>query len=664
MTKKLFSEPYYARSLVEASNDPLFTINADGKITDVNEATVKVTGFSRKKLIGTDFFEYFTDIERARKGYKLIFKDGFIVDYALIIRDHKLTDVLCNGSIYKDDNGNVLGVAIVARDVTHQKKIEAELIKAKETAELATSVVMLEKENAENAKLIAENAVKAKQSFLSNMSHEIRTPMNAIIGFTKVLLKTELTLEQMEYLQAIKISGDALILLINDILDLAKVDSGKMTFEEVPFKMEISISTMIHMFETKIREKNLELIKHYDKKIPEVLLGDPLRLHQIILNLLSNAIKFTSEGSIKVSVNLLDEDEEKVSIKFSVKDTGVGILKSKLQEIFESFSQATSDTARLYGGTGLGLSIVKKLIESQGGEINVSSEINKGSTFSFTLSFLKTTIPIEIDFETNETDKKIKYIKILVAEDILLNQLLMKTIINDFGFIPDIAANGKIAVEKLKEQTYDIVLMDLQMPVMNGFEATRYIRDILKSDIPIIALTADVTTADLEKCKLAGMNDYIAKPVNDKLLYKKIIGLVKKRVVLKANYANKKIKKPKYTDLDALNLRTKSDPTLMKEMILAYLEQTPTLINAIKQGLHEKDWNLLHDSVHKIIPSFSIMGISTDYENIAKKIQEFAYSKQYNDKVSEMVLQIESVCNQACDELRDELELIKTHSNE
>jgi signal transduction histidine kinase len=195
------------------------------------------------------------------------------------------------------------------------------------------------------------------------MSHEIRTPMNAIVGFTKVLLKTEFSAKQKEYLQAIKTSGDALIVLINDILDIAKVDAGKMTFEQIPFKMDSSLSAMLHLFELNIQEKNLELIKEYDNKIPDVLIGDPVRLHQIILNLISNALKFTTKGKIIVSVRLLEENEERVTIYFSVTDTGIGITEESLEHIFESFQQATSSTSRIFGGTGLGLAIVKQLVE-------------------------------------------------------------------------------------------------------------------------------------------------------------------------------------------------------------------------------------------------------------------------------------------------------------
>ena len=643
LSNSLKQASQYARSLIEASLDPLVTISAEGKITDVNEASVKVTGETRDKLIGTDFSDYFTEPKKAQEGYKQVFEKGFVSDYPLTIhhKNGKLTDVLYNASVYKDEEGNVLGVFAAARDVTEikriakeisdykntldefaivsitdqkgiiayvndnfckiskynreeligqdhrivnsgyhskdfmrglwrtiakgeiwkgeiknkskdgiiywvdttivpfldergkpnkyvavrtditdQKSFTEELTEAKVVAELATL-------NAEEAKGIAERALQSKQQFLSNMSHEIRTPMNAILGFTKVLLKTDLVPTQKEYLNAIKTSGDGLLVLINDILDLAKTDAGKMTFEEKPFKIEFSISTMHQVFDLKIKEKNLELVKEYDNKIPEVLIGDAVRLNQILLNLLSNAIKFTQKGKINIAVRLLNEDKEKATIEFAITDTGTGIQEDKLESIFENFQQATSSTSRLFGGTGLGLAICKQLIEKQGGTISVKSKVNEGSTFSFTLSFQKTNGENKKENGDVVLDNEIKNIKVLLVEDIKLNQLLMKIILEDVKFKYDIADNGKIAIEKLQTETYDIILMDLQMPEMNGFEATEYIRNTMKLKIPIIALTADVTTVDVAKCRAIGMNDYVSKPLDERVLYTKMIELLK-----------------------------------------------------------------------------------------------------------------------------------------
>ncbi len=651
----------YSLSLIEASRDPLITINLKGKITDMNQAMVKATGVSRAKLKGSDFKNYFTDPRKASKIYKEVFAKGFVTDYPLTIKDDKLTDVLFNGSVYKDQNNNVIGAVIVARDVTEQNRIAKELYEAKIFAELATEISEIAKVKAESATLLAETAVKTKQQFLSNMSHEIRTPMNAIIGFTKVVLKTDLTTKQKEYLQAIKLSGDALIVLINDILDLAKVDAGKMTFEKSPFKLEFSMSAMLHLFETKIQEKNLLLVKKYDAKIPKVVLGDAVRLHQIILNLVGNAVKFTNKGKITVSTQLDSEDDKKVAVKFSVMDTGIGISDAKIGTIFENFQQASSSTSRIFGGTGLGLAIVKQLVEAQGGTITVESEVGKGSTFSFILDFDKTEEEATAEIEILELDNEINNLRVLVVEDMALNQLLMKTLLDDFGFDCEIVSNGKLAIEKLETQTYDIILMDLQMPEMNGFEATEYIRNVLQSDVPILALTADVTKVDVEKCAEVGMNDYLPKPVDEKLLYNKIVGLVKRSTLKKKDSTDKKIKSEqiRYVNLNFLNERTKSNPTLMLEMITLYLEQTPPLIEEMKLSFQNRDWKSLQKAVHKMIPSFSIMGIDESFEHLARKIQEYAVSMQNSDDIRELVSQLETVLSTSCEELREEIQFLK-----
>lgn len=656
---KIASE--YSRSLIEAIRDPLFTISPAGIITDTNDASIQATGVLKENLIGSEFSQYFTEPKLAKKNYLEVFEKGYVVDFPLTIQEGELMDVLFNGSVYKNEKGEVIGAVVIARDITESNKVAKELGISKEFAELALEKAEMSQIEAENNTKIAQEAVKSKQQFLSNMSHEIRTPMNAIIGFTKVILKTDLSEKQREYLNAIKTSGDALIVLINDILDLAKVDAGKMSFEKIPFRLSSSISSMLHLFELKIFEKNLQLITEYDKRIPEVLMGDSVRLHQIILNLVSNAVKFTDQGSIKVAVELLSENDKNVSVQFMVKDTGIGIADSKKETIFDDFQQASSGTSRIYGGTGLGLAIVKKLVEAQDGHITLESEINKGSSFTFTLVFEKTTSEPSFE-EILELDEDNKNIKVLIVEDILLNQLLMKTLLDDFGFERDIADNGLIAIEKLQSKSYDIILMDLQMPEMNGFEATEYIRNTMNSKIPIIALTADVTTADLARCTAVGMNDYIAKPVNERILYSKIIGLVKKRSKMKDQEIEYQLtrEKLKYVDLSYLNRRTKSNPQLMMEMISLYLDQTPTLINEMKKNFTEKNWDGLSAAVHKIIPSFSIMGISNDYETLARKIYESTKAQQAMDDIENMLRTLEDVCTYACSELTEEYNKIKS----
>jgi two-component system CheB/CheR fusion protein len=456
-----------------------------------------------KLIVEEDKETAFAEVEKALKTKTL-----YEVSYRIKRADNgNIRWIKSIGQYFYNDAGEPITLTGVSIDITAQKLFENELMEAKESA---------------------ENATKSKQQFLSNMSHEIRTPLNSIVGFTNVLLKTELGNEQEEYVQAIKTSSKSLNLLINDILDLAKVDAGRMLFEKQPFEIRESLKSILHSFNLKVKQKNLDLLNEYDSKIPLMLLGDSLRLNQIILNLISNAIKFTHKGTVLLSVKLLNEDKENVTIEFAVTDSGIGIPADKITSIFNVFEQAECSTANSYGGTGLGLAIVKQLIEAQGGSISLKSELSKGSTFSFTLPFGKTNVKPEAETEILQQDSEIKNLRILVAEDVALNQLLIKIILSDFGFEHEIVENGKIAIEKLKTNTYDIILMDLQMPEMNGFEATDYIRKTMKSQIPIIALTADVTKADVSKCKEFGLDDYIPKPINENLLYSKIVELVKK----------------------------------------------------------------------------------------------------------------------------------------
>jgi two-component system CheB/CheR fusion protein len=417
---------------------------------------------------------------------------------------------------YLEADKSISGITIIAYEVTDHHNVKEELIASKHIAEHKTH--------------IAEEALKFKQQFLSNMSHEIRTPMNSIVGFTNVILKTELNQKQKEFIDAIKKSGESLLILINDILDLAKVDAGKMSFSSDPFSLEECISDIFKLLGVKCQEKNLEFTKKYDASIPKTLLGDSVRLRQIILNLTSNAIKFTPQGNVTISIRIVNEESKKITIEFAVSDTGIGIPDNRLGHIFYNFEQASDEISKEYGGTGLGLSIVKQLVELQGGSLFVQSKVGEGSTFGFLMDFSKTTetIPEETVSILNIEENKTQQIKVLVAEDIALNQMLIKLILADFGFECDIAENGKVVIAKLLEKEYDIILMDLQMPEMNGFEATDYIRNTMKLQIPIIALTADVTSIDIEKSKKTGMDDYISKPIDEELLYNKIIAQMKK----------------------------------------------------------------------------------------------------------------------------------------
>jgi signal transduction histidine kinase/CheY-like chemotaxis protein len=474
--------------------------------------------FPIEKLIKTNFSNHFTEPEKAREGYLQVFKKGFVTDYPLTIKDGKLTDVLVNGSVYEDEQGNVLGAVVVARDVSEQKGIEKELIEAKSKAELAT-----EKANESN---------KLKEAFLANMSHEIRTPMNAIIGFSDLLFKRKLEEKEKEYVTIIKSAGENLLTIINDILDISKIEAGMMTFEEHVFSVKQIFKSLSIMMMVKAKEKNIELVFSCDEDVPDVLLGDNTRLTQIIINQAGNAIKFTQKGKVIVHAKILKKENENSLVKFSIKDTGIGIAPDKLDRIFERFHQAESNTTRKYGGTGLGLSIAKKLVELQGGTLSVKSELNEGSEFSFCISYKKASDVYE---ESKIVEKEKKYnmeelskLNILLVEDNQLNIKLILSLFSENNLKVQVVENGSEGIKKIKGNNFDIILMDMEMPVMNGYEATTYIRKELKNTIPIIAMTAHAMAGEKERCLSLGMNDYISKPINANMLFNKIYSLTVK----------------------------------------------------------------------------------------------------------------------------------------
>lgn len=410
----------------------------------------------------------------------------------------------------------------------NQRMIEEFKIREKELTDLVNQrTIELQQKNEE---LIRTQ--KYKEQFLANMSHEIRTPMNAVVGVTNLLLSTDVDSKQLKYLETIKHASENLLVIINDILDFSKIEAGKLEIEEADFNLRKVIDGMKNTIHHRVEEKSLELLVEIDEEIPEYLVGDQVRLNQILLNLAGNAVKFTSKGKISVKCQLLERDGTNVRLKFSVTDTGIGIPKEKQGLLFQSFSQADSDTTRIYGGTGLGLAISRQLVELQGGTIAVESEPGKGSTFYFDLRYPVGKAELKKKSKAGGLDADLQNLKILLAEDDDFNQMVARDTLELLikGVTVDIAANGKVALEKAGKDRYDLILMDVNMPVMDGYEATRQIRKLPPPacDVKIMAMTASVTQNESDKSINSGMNDFISKPFRPEDLFAKIAGLMMK----------------------------------------------------------------------------------------------------------------------------------------
>jgi len=369
---------------------------------------------------------------------------------------------------------------------------------------------------------------KFRDQFLANMSHEIRTPMNAIVGLTNLLIKSPLNELQEKYLHVIKKSGANLLVIINDILDLAKIEAGKMELESVPFPLITAIHNVHTILGLKAEEKGIFMKESIDEKVPEYVIGDETRITQVIMNLAGNAIKFTEKGSVTINVSVTKASGDDMEIRFGVADTGIGIPADKIDKIFESFGQASADTTRKFGGTGLGLTISKQLVEMHNGELKVKSTPGEGSEFYFTIKYKATSSPQEVGGDDLGIEQDMTGKKILLVEDNEFNQMVAVDTLHDIfpGIEVDIAENGRTAIEKATANTYNVILMDIHLPDIDGFEATKFIRSIsdeAKKNIRICAMTASVTKENIEECYQAGMNDYMMKPFSPEILKEKIL---------------------------------------------------------------------------------------------------------------------------------------------
>ena len=788
--------------------DPILIEDSEGRVIDMNDEAERSYGWSRDELIGQPIktivpperHDQADDIlTRCKAGEEARNIEGLRWNKQGVI-----IPVLLTLSLLKDEAGQIMGVATLAKDISEQKRVEAELQNYRDHLEEQVKERTLE---LAKAKEEAEEATGAKSEFLANMSHEIRTPMNAIIGMSHLALKTDLDYKQYDYLKKIDASAKSLLGIINDILDFSKIEAGKLDTESVDFQLEEMLDNIATLVGVKTQEKKLELLFKTDHSVPSSLVGDPLRLGQILTNVSNNAVKFTDKGQIIVSTELIKEDNTQVTLKFSVQDTGIGMTAEQAAKLFQPFSQADSSTTRKYGGTGLGLTISKRLAEMMGGEIWVESEPGRGSTFSFTANFglgkekakkqykpaselhsmkvlvvddnptsreilqemlesfsfevtvaasgpegiselenakedspfelvvmdwkmpgmdgidasrriknhgglnkipaiimvtaygreeimqqaedvrlegfllkpinssilfdaimqafgeaePKTFRVVERHEQEAETAKHIKGALVLLVEDNEINQQVAKEILEGAGLIVTLANDGQEGVNAVKESNYDVVLMDIQMPVMDGYTATREIRkDDRYKELPIIAMTAHAMTGDEDKSLQAGMNGHVTKPIDPDQLFSTLQKWIKpseERVQVQQSEIS--VEQPESdnavpTDkelpeslsgfdlVDGL-IRLQGNKKLYRKLLLSFATDYNSVANEIQQALDAEDFDQAHSLVHNLkglagnLAATKLQAAAVNLENIIKGVEKkIPSTKELSLKFSEL----------------------------
>ncbi len=542
------------------------------------------------------------------------------------------------------------------------QKLKEEIFKQTTINELRNLQVRQQIELAQKEKEVAERTAFLKHQFLANMSHEIRTPMNAIVGMIRLLLAKEYKPEQLKYLNAIQQSANNLLVIINDILDISKIESGKIVIEQTDFSLGGVIKSVHDMMMLRAEEKHIEFRVNIDAQIPKRLSGDPNRLNQILINLTGNAVKFTNNGYVEVRVGIQKTDTDIIWIIFDVIDTGIGISAEYVETIFDSFTQAGTDVARKFGGTGLGLTISKQLVSLMGGDISVKSELHKGTTFTCIIPFHIANMQEEIK-ECDILDKtellRLNNLKILLVEDNEFNRMVAEDTLQDA--LPlisiDFAANGKEALEQLEKNSYDLVLMDIQMPVMDGMTATKIIRTTFKEPIrstKIIAMTANVLQEDVAHYLEAGMDAYISKPFQTEELLLKMDALIDKTKLI--NATNKKPARPIpnlpefVTDRQFLKTFTSGNNEKAKKYIGMFLDNAPRLLANMQAALEAKDYVSLKIAAHSLKPQLSYMGVPEETSKIFL-IEQTAGSSAHYDTLDDLLFNLKHVCNKAFEEL-------------
>jgi PAS domain S-box-containing protein len=527
-----------------------------------------------------------------RPLYRAMRGESGRVDDMEIRTGNRSVVILTSASPVYDADGSIQYVVSSSLDITDRHRSQRRLEEAKE---------------------MAEQAARVKENFLANMSHEIRTPLNAILGFSNLLELTQLTPEQADFIHAVRTAGKNLLTIVNDILDLSKIEAGMLQLERIPFSIAALVDSLHIMLQPSATDKGIKLLVKTDPGLPPVVLGDPTRLTQIVLNLAGNSIKFTEKGQVSIDVAVHSRRDAEIRVRFAVEDTGIGIAPHLLPHIFERFRQESDFTTRHYGGSGLGLNIVKSLAEMQGGRVWVERTSEAGSLFIVELPYViapQDSLPVWTAVGEEEPVDA-QPLRVLVVEDNVMNQKLAVSVLQRMGYASVVAENGEQALAELSRQAYDVVLMDIQMPVMDGYETTRRIRKELNSNVPIIAMTAHALVGERDKCFSVGMNDFVAKPFQ----FDELRRVLRKFLPTSAGAHPAETppaappSRPAAFNLEYLHAITGDDPEAIAELLDAFLAQTPAQLTALRQALADGDKPALGKAAHAMKASVQMLGL-------------------------------------------------------
>jgi len=606
----------YFDNILQSMVESLIVTGPEERIESVNQATTTILGYEEKDLLGRPMSMILGGGPSGGSTIQSLIETGEHgsagLETTYLAKDGSQIPVSFSCSVMRDQNGKVRGTICVAKNMAERKLAEKEMVRARE---------------------IAREASRLKSEFLANVSHEVRTPMNGIMGMTELVLSTDLSGEQREYLETVKASAHTLLSVLDDILDFSKIESGMLTLESIPFRFRESLGESLDAFNLLARQKGLELSMEVATDVPESVEGDPGRLRQILVNLVGNAVKFTEEGAIKVRVEVDSTSDDGVVLHFSVLDTGIGIPAEKQKLIFDAFSQADGSSTRAYGGTGLGLSISSELVALMNGRIWVESRLGRGSTFHFTAP-LRTdkkatheAVPGKLAPQASPSlvtqapmPQRRRTLRVLVAEDEPTNRIVVTRLLERHGHRVSTAANGSQALSAVQREEYDLVFMDVQMPIMDGFEATAGIRQLEKTTgkhLPIVALTAHAMKGDRERCLQAGMDDYLTKPVRSEELLSVIKavadGTIAEAAAKASSSAPSETSAPSGTPTDILESqclldRVNGDQELLAEVIGVFFKEAPGVLADINDGFARQDAQRVSRAAHRIEGTLGTVG--------------------------------------------------------